>query len=389
MSRKLNGLNILPRDGADLGKTIEYHREVKPAVSLVFLEPGWVEPLRQVSPETLFIYRHWPDDHVYDLYSPEEFVDMLHRIAPPGCALYLGNEPGNMERTSSWSISALNRCDSLNRTGVVANLAYGWPPEDAWGKSLNPLLRRVSGTRHIIGLHEYWHNKDLGIGFWVDRVRHLFATSRAQGLQDPKVVITEMGATNNGDPYAGWKRAGLSSQEYLNQLLYIFDNVYNKYPTLLGANIFSWGTWNGFEIHQDQIIINGLKNWRPKPMTNTVPTRKPIKYVAEVQELSGDWNVRAGVGTSSLVVGKLQNGDFVEVTLGQGTANGYQWAIVNGINRPITGFVALLDNPPNGFSSRHLAQVVHSPGNPIQNVVRLEDLDFMITKLDEWRDMLY
>lgn len=251
------GHNVLPRDNPRWAELIAHYQRNQPAISVSFLERSGIDRLREVSPHTLYIYRHAVsgkdnDDDVQDTFeNAAGFVDYLNSLAPTGAALYLGNEPkGNWGKLAVWTIAALNRCDQLGRVGVALNLSYGNPEPEVWRGELKPVLDRLANTKHILGLHEYWTPGTLGNGYWTNRWVGNIPYS-------VKVAITELGALGWNEDRTdlnarkGWRLLpNYPANKYAAEIRVVID-AYLKQPNFIGACIFSAGNWHGCETGKD------------------------------------------------------------------------------------------------------------------------------------------
>lgn len=326
------GCNILPRNEVDWIALEAHYARHRPALSVVFLEPPAIERLRQHSPDTLYIYRdaipgdpRGNDDDAQDRMDAIAFVDMLHAKAPPGAALYLGNEPtGNWGKVAAWTVEALNRCDQLGRIGVALNLSYGNPKPEDWKGALKPVLDRLAGTRHILGLHEYWAPGNLGDGYWTNRWNDHIPDAVQVGL-------TEIGAlkqvTVDGveqlDARTGWTLLpGYSAAQYGSEIRQVIDKARLK-RNFRGAALFCVGKWHGCEVnaavfqemeqYAAPIIVQSapdVTNWQPATLvTFALPARlrQSPDATPEVPVLA-----RIPAGTHEVLVDP--DGDVTEVS---------------------------------------------------------------------------
>jgi hypothetical protein len=282
----MSGYNILVRNTSrgDLDRLKEHFRRNPPGISVIFLEPNFINELREVSPNTLYILRdappgHGTDDEIYDKIDGVGYVNYLHGRAPAGAALYLGNEPFHLDRIVQWTLPALDRCDQLGRRAVVLNLSPGRPEVADWTSVLAPLLQRMNGTNHIMGLHEYWAKGRLFQPWWVGRAKFLYEACDQLGVTRPPIAYTEIGMLAPHptiqdwlDPLGGWRKLGISPDEYADSLTEVY-RVYEGQETALGAAIFCVGTWNGCEIEPAPRLFERLEMYEPMPVPTPPPTQ--------------------------------------------------------------------------------------------------------------------
>ncbi|GEM_PF-5199226 len=290
MPPRMSGYNILVQNASreNLNRLKDHFRRNPPGISVVFIEAGFIDELRQVSPNTLYIFRDvlpqgGTDDHIYERIDPVAYVDHLHRRAPAGAAIYLGNEPFDLGRINQWTLPALDRCDQLGRRGVVLNLSPGRPEPGDWTGVLAPLLRRMNNTQHIMGLHEYWGPGKKFVPWWIGRAKFLYEACDQLGVSRPPIAYTEIGLLGFADggrnqdvldPFGGWTKLGVSGDQYADDLIECY-RIWEQQPTVLGAAIFCFGTWNGCEVEsspQSARLFERLEQYQPMSQ----PTPPPI-----------------------------------------------------------------------------------------------------------------
>lgn len=236
------GLVITDRNTAAVIPAI---RDLRPSVAIVVDENKMLGPATTVA--RIVVWRRTDvdgknDDHAYTKHDPIRFVRALHETSPDGVALYLGNEPGGSQLVAQvkWAIAALDECDRLGRTGVVCNFEVGVPEPSDWVTSLKPLLERLRGSRHYLGLHEYFPALNSGVDGWhVGRWEFI-----PPGLR-PRIMITELGYAKDLDAHAGWQKAGFDAKVYANVL-----DQFRAYYAIrdIPAAGFCLGEWHGFNI---------------------------------------------------------------------------------------------------------------------------------------------
>lgn len=262
------GYNILPRhqlDRARVEQQFEAHR-APPGICVVSHEPQVIERLRVKSTGTLFIYRdsppgHGTDDNVYEKMGAREYVRYLHAKAPPGAALYLGNEPNDYARIVAWTLEALDECDLLGRRAVVLNLYPGHPARGDWLRVFAAVLLRIAGTWHVLGLHEYFPRGSLAVPHLVGRCEWVDEARRALGLARVLIAITELGMldgpASNLDPHKGYQRAGATDAEYATFLRDAYA-IYAALGYVIGTALYCMGKWgDGIDVaHANDLLAD-------------------------------------------------------------------------------------------------------------------------------------
>jgi hypothetical protein len=177
---------------------------------------------------------------------------------------------------------------------VVGNFARGTPEIDQFIQ-FTPALAAAKAHNGALGLHEYFHKHDLGLGYQTGRVKDFFYNNIPEQYRIP-VFITEFGL-DNGDigrwrPTAGWRDAGYKDAiDYMVDL----DNACVWYslmcPYVKGVCLFNIGdyanqSWKSFNANDPllaQWIANGPKYQaeqpkpeEPVPGFNTNPNGKSI-----------------------------------------------------------------------------------------------------------------
>lgn len=331
-TRRLPGWNILPRANFDLNEFAPHHDRLKPGICVVNHEPPVIARLGQGSADTLYIYRDSPagygtDDNVHMHTPAADYVRYLHQKAPACAALYLGNEPDDIMSAAEWSLEALKACDEVGRVGVFLNLSFGRPEPHHWAemRPLSRLLEKMSGTQHVLGLHEYCGPGKIGEGYWIGRVRNVNARCRSIGIEPPRIAITELGVLAFGDPlkqslnsHKGWQAAGLSGVDMM-ALMYEAYNIYAALPNVIGTALFCAGNWKeGIRADKDTMVKQRMEAYR-LPVTASERPRRPDNAlvgietsIAATKDASGA-NLRRSPMVTADTTGTVKTGDAVIV----------------------------------------------------------------------------
>ena len=237
------------------------------------LNPGVIQDIRQRSPHSLIIGRFWQGQQPYDNPS-QQAINLADGIESTDCGSLVDywesyNEVAN-NLLNPTQVDLLDqfflafqqviRARWQKKTVIICSPCgnLGWPGEPS------PLdfQRSLADADTLVSFHGYgWHYSPAD-----DRVAYLFRpfTLMAQVLDkypDKKFIFTEMGCTRmavRGYPNDwGWSynsadlNGPYSRTEYKQVLRDILTEA-NKYPSLLGVNIFETGAagdWvaRGFE----------------------------------------------------------------------------------------------------------------------------------------------
>lgn len=332
---------------------------------LVMNNPGLANALKTAGQ---VIYRHWEDDdNVQNKADPNARVELLHRLAPPGTLLYLGNEPGEADparkldlgHLARWTLIALQRCTALGRRGVFFNFAVGNPEPGDWAVlNANGVLDYAYAHGHLLGLHQYF-DKTITTGFpyLVGRERDVRSLL---GPRCPEIVITELACAVDLDPYKGWRKA-LTSEAYAAQLgeaaaYYSAHNIHAIVFARVNDNDSKWGSFalNGPLI--DAMAAVNRKVSTP-PVIVTPPTDPASTTAADVPKptdavtidgsfkgviQTSTWiNVRGAPALMGRLVGTARQGDAVTVYPGtERIGDGKEWRWIEGAD--FAGWMALV-----------------------------------------------
>ena len=335
------GLNSLGVGNYDEPRLLAWLDRARPPVVVVMDNSDLALRLQARYPDTLVIFRRWPDDSIPAVSpDPVAWVRLMASYVPDSrIALYAGNEPGPECRATTltaWTLAALDEADRLGRRLVVGNFGMGGPEDDELRGELRPLLQRIGGTWHVYGYHGYadFHNyrapgyDPLAGDTWlVGRYRRMFAACDALNIPRPLVAITEHGYDSLTDVYHGWRAGrGVSEADYAAALMDMDGQVYTE-PEVLGQCVFCWdetgGNWKTFNVKDAPVLLEALAAYaedsreienmpdtermtvtintqvkrRREPAGAEVPgTLQPGEYVMDVSEaytapLNGDWYV--------------------------------------------------------------------------------------------------
>ncbi|MBI5667389.1 MAG: hypothetical protein HZC41_05215 [Chloroflexi bacterium] len=322
-------LNIHGHNVPDKGRLLGFLQATQPHAVLVMDNFALAQEIKLLLPETMLIYRAWPDDGIYRQLSPEDWVN--RKVAELGGAdiwAYTTNEPGFSDAALNWLVLIMELAQPRGLKLVVGNWAVGTPGTDSDWPRARRLLELLDQNRAtmVLGLHEYacgiitsgfiggnpqfiapetWpqdvHNLSL---FHCGRFNFLVRYCRSIGLNPPRIVITEHGFDDVSDikPWAeslarpgnylnirGWKSLqaqwpqwfsslGWSPERALFEQLAYADRVIYQNSPVEAQLIFSWGhsspDWEQFDISQALELQQHLIQYAQQPERRPAPVGK-------------------------------------------------------------------------------------------------------------------
>lgn len=337
------GFHILGDQGTHVSHAVDVATQVSAKYHVILNHPEMASAVMATG--ATVIYRRWKrdlggnngDDSAHLHYEPRHFVRLLDAEAPPGCLLYLGNEPdaSDLARLNAWTIAALEECERLGRKGVILNFATGNPERAGW-----PLLRgaveKAAAGGHLLGLHEYFDNS-----VQKDYPHHVGRHEALYALFDrvPEIVITEIAHVEKFDPHTGWRKVGMTLEKYRDELRQALE-IYNRHGihaclfALVPEDTKPWGSFaptlplleeisklNALPVAQPPVeeppvVIPNI----PKPTTGRIPGRLlqvPQNYV----------NMRSQ--PNGAILGQIRPGDALHFYPGS-LANGWVYVEKDG-----------------------------------------------------------
>lgn len=314
-------------------------QEVNAALHVVLDDPKPITAL-QASGATV-IFRLAEDDHAHEKWDAEQFVERLHRIAPLGAWLHLGNEPGkaSLPKLSTWSLAALKACHARGRTGVAFNHATGEPEPYQWAEMAAPIDYAYE-TGQYVGVHEYYDRTIAkGIADWhINRFRFL---REFAGRRCPDIVLTEYGCAPGYNPHMGWATS-LTPEQNGIEIERGMVEVYQ--PAGVATCGFILGPWDRsttYDMRGQAPIRAYMKAANARAETNEGDNDMagPPGWV-QVKTGPSGVNVRSGAGIAAPVVAVIKTDAWVRRD-GEAIKNGaYTWQPVR-LENCTRGHVAL------------------------------------------------
>lgn len=333
------GLNIKGQ-GQSADNIVAYQIRLQAHTNLVMDEPKLAEMLLSPDPRdprrritNRVIYRRSGDDHAHTKWAAVDFVGQIHDQAPPGCLLYLGNEPGrgSLELLANWTISGMNAAYRLGRRAVILNFELLAPHRSDWETVLARVVLQAKDQGHLLGLHAYF---DRRVADTYRAVQHTLLPQEIFGANCPEITITELGAAIGMHPENGYQ-GDISSQAYGDELTEC-ARIYAERG--ITAQVYMYGPWFDFGIQDDETVKDALvaANQRYPVREVVVIADYKIGTVTATTDPNGA-NVREAATTASAIKGTLKQDTIVSYRPTGISANGYTWLQ---LAQPIAGFVA-------------------------------------------------
>lgn len=268
------GVNILGGGAYDEPRLMAWLDRLLPPAVVVMNNGALCGRIATRYPEMIVVHRHWPDDSACSTVTPQERWRVLTAYSPSlsNVYLYSQNEPESSARCAAWECALMDIAAVQGRRLVVGNFGMGGPQDAEWRGPLRPLLERLAGSMHLLGLHEYfdYHNWRAagydplaGDNWLIGRFGRMFAACGEMGIFRPRVLITEHGSDSLFDAYHGW-RAG-AELEYDTQLIEMDAQVYGPTPEIVGTCVFCWdetgGKWETFNIKDAPELRDALARY--------------------------------------------------------------------------------------------------------------------------------
>lgn len=330
--------------GISLEPFLAFNAQARPEVNVCIDEAK--SAAAQLAQGTQVIFRWSDDDHAHERHKPKEFVQRLHAMAPPGCVLQLGNEPGtaSIELLDSWTVSALDECERLGRKAALYGWATGEPEPEHWPR-LRRSMQRAKQGGHWVNIHQYfdafvarslrWH-----IGREVD----VYA---AYGDATPQIVIGELGCAVNYDPFAGWQ-SYLTAEQYAAELVEA-QKVYA--PRGIPACVFLWGPWDKtttFDIRGEAVVQDAII--RLNAAVNAAEGEDDMAGPAGWAQITTNSvgvsvNVRQAPSLTAQPIASVKTGAWVKPQGQPVNANGHAWQKV------------ILENCAGGYISLNVVRL--------------------------------
>ncbi len=251
----------------------EFIKRSKPVVALsMHHDLNFWREVKEASPETFLIGRAYVHDQPLDdpVRNAKEFFEKhVIGFAERMRGIYNAWMSYNEVPVYNGLLPQFNEFECefsrlMHREGfktVVGNFGVGGPDIDSWPQFYDALREG-----DYLGLHEYGCCPMEDAATWLCLRHRRFYPRLPEDCKIP-IFITETGIDNMAQcPHAapGWKRAGITAEEYFNQLKW-YDAQLQHDDYVLGACIF---------------LMGGYEMWRPYDITGEVADRL-AEYIAK------------------------------------------------------------------------------------------------------------
>jgi hypothetical protein len=261
-----------------------YVEHVKPGIIKIVGNPGLAKTIKELSPETRVVYRHyatakeqdaylnamnaggWVELLARDIAGWEQYIDFVESLNE----VLKSNDAANMTQVVEFErgfISAL-RVLGVNQKPMIFCAAVGNPHESQFADMI-PAVRELVEAGGAIGYHAYWWaNKDADglLDWWpyhAGRWQEMDRAFAAAGLK-PLYILGEAGVLGSKDggehllPEDGW-REWMELPEYLEDLQ-IFTDLVDEWNEehggrCLGAALFTLNKndWKSFNFRAGEL----------------------------------------------------------------------------------------------------------------------------------------
>uniref|UniRef100_A0A6M3J1V9 Putative peptidase n=1 Tax=viral metagenome TaxID=1070528 RepID=A0A6M3J1V9_9ZZZZ len=163
-------------------------------------------------------------------------------------------------------------CDIFHAAGkrIAAGVfSTGQPDPALW-----PYLHRGIVKADYVALHEYGMHRMVLDGWHLLRYRKLIEWAEQARVAIPLILITETGIDYAGDPINdGWQAQGISSTEYLRQLV-SYDIATQEDPEVLALLPFVWmhDGWPSFEMNEEisRQLADYMSKWASESVEEAI-----------------------------------------------------------------------------------------------------------------------
>ena len=196
----------------------------------------------------------------------------------------------------------LRRLHQTGRNGALLCPSVGQYEPAIW-EQLRPIAQEMRQNDAIV-VHEYWPEaRDLhDPGQWL-----CGRWAKTQWLHNVPIIVTEIGRDEaDGGGWSGWKLAGISSEEYLEEIREYNSRWLMPYPNVIGGTIFTVGRdakWGHFDVsevvwpeiqRQRRVTVTPPPEWTPPevPVVPAPPAVAPGLSCEEIRDDIQGWHER-------------------------------------------------------------------------------------------------
>lgn len=330
----------------DKGKLYTHLQKTRPSWVLVLDGLQTARDIKQLLPLTNVIHRTWPDEELWKSVSPADWVALKQReIGAADVWCHTINEQALPDALCDWFTKVIELAAAVNLKVVVGNCSVGTPAPEQWhSPAAIRMLKALAKHRNtaVLALHEYFvgvptsgvlggYPDNAGVKpgdkgginlvpaanwpkpetmkiftcFHMGRFKFMVEACKANGIQPPRVVLTEFGADDVSDikawadtlprtaPYNGirgwkscveaWKKfyPQWSAQQAYYEMVSWADRAIYMGSCVEGEMLFSWGhsseSWDQFDVSQAfefQRLLETAPD-TPAPPTPPIPPEIP------------------------------------------------------------------------------------------------------------------
>lgn len=343
------GLNILAQTVADRERLLrrlgqDVHRSV-----LVMDEPNFAARIAGALPHLRVVHRATTsgqmdkelDKQFHLKITPEAFL-LTYAQIDRRLLVQAMNEPStdsSIRQLQAWLADLMDKTPADQKL-VVGNFSVGNPSEKAiQAGDWDVLLRKLAGSRHYLGLHEYFRQDGTKEPWHVGRFEEWLKRADALKIARPRILITEFGRDVGGGEQDGWRDQGWSAKEYADKCIAAARQYYDQYG--IDALVFCYGSggnnrWQSFNVEGEDAFMdaiaahNAAQVTAPRPPAPAVPPApetlgQPAPgYVSRTATNYGV-NVRKTPTTTAEIVGLLKVGDVVSFRPKLWSDSGHDW----------------------------------------------------------------
>lgn len=273
--------------------------------------------------------------------SPDEWIAMMRPVMDDGAVvLQCLNEPAGFEDLkplAAWIAEVVRKVPS-HVTLVVGNFGVGNPDEARiLTGGFDAALHALAGTRHYLGVHEYFVQSALDERYHhISRFRAFDQRTDALGLSRLNIVVTEIGRDvggGQGRAGDGWKNSGLSPEQYVAQIKTAVRDVYTARRPTVPVCVFSYGSgfavsgndgkdlgraWESFDVRGNEYILHQFEVLNaelnaPTGMLPPTPTPAPEWTARHIKTNAAGAYFRKEPATTTGYWSKLQGGKIIDV----------------------------------------------------------------------------
>jgi hypothetical protein len=338
-------MNVLAMPQPDIPALLTWMQAAKPPYAVVMDGLELAARIRMVSPNTTIIHRRYrlDDAKLHETLSPTEFLDSVADV-PAAFICQCLNEPGgDQAQLAQWCAALIRLADVRGRKLALPNWSVGNPSSEGVRNGLyDPLLKALADSgRHVLGLHEYFHDAPAEEPYFVGRYGVFLQRADVLGIPRPEIVITEHGRDLGGGPEDGWRGQGWSEADYARRL----DEAQTVYtPDGITACVFSYGAgfdqrWASFNVEGAPDLLRAMEAMNVGREDDDV-AGPPGWKTAKTKASGVKVNMRSAPSLTASVVRTVQTGDWLHPSGVPVQSGGHAWQRVNDENC-LTGWVSL------------------------------------------------